>query len=198
MYAPMYLPPGAYQQPTVHDPYFMGQPGVIYAPQYVDTAYGSRMVQNPRTGSPSRKTSDAYQPELLRPSVNRRGSQWYTSSTRSSFSHVLSPQRTERAFSAGPAGGFQPSITTSVLLSPINNNNNPRKRGMSHPPISKNRRHKSHSTMKNPTGYSVSPAHVPVVSMHHTTTTRPYTPTQHPRRGISHTKDESGLHKYFQ
>jgi len=188
--APMYAPPAAlYQPPMTYDPYFMGQlGGVIYSPQYVDAPYGAHIVPNPQTsvspsrGSVSRKNSEAYtQPALVRPHTNQ--SRLYANLPRSSLS-LVAPERTERAFSAGymAGSGFQPSVTASVFLSPINNN--ARKRGMSHPPIKHNRRQKSHSS--NPT--SPVPVHV---SLHHTA-------VHTTRRGSQPKDKDTGLHKYFQ
>jgi RNA recognition motif-containing protein len=104
MYAPVYTP-GFYPQ-SYEVPYLVPQGGFVYAPHYVEPSQ-----QDSRNSTGSRKSLDA--PALLRPKQ--------LNSRTSPLLYLVSPERTQRAFSAGP--GFNAT-----------NSSNVRKRGMSHPP----------------------------------------------------------------
>jgi len=116
-YAPIPIYGSGFYPPLTEIPYIIPHGGFVYAPTYVESV---PQDSNNRQSTSSRKATDP--PALVRPKQSSfRGS--------SPFVYLVSPERTERAYSAGP--GLNP------------NSNNVRKRGMSHPPAVNNTRSKS-------------------------------------------------------
>jgi len=167
-----------HHQPMAYDPYYMGHPGgVIYAPQYFETAYETPVGYTTRgsmsrgSTSDSRKGSGAVSPGVPNQKSNRYGSRTSSSSSsrtslssnvsptnwtfgaQRSYTHLLPQARTERSWSAAP-----PS-TSSVVL---------RQRRMSLPPA---------------------PPGMRTISV---------TPTRNESASASKTQHTSSLHKYFE
>jgi len=117
--APIPIYGSGFYPPLTEIPYIIPHGGFVYAPTYVESVpQDSNHRQS--TGSTSRKATDP--PALVRPKQS-------SFQRTSPLVYLVSPERTERAYSAGP--GFNP------------NSNNVRKRGMSHPPAVNNTRSKS-------------------------------------------------------
>jgi len=109
LYAPVFSPTMFYPQFAV--PYIIPQGGFIYTPYVEHVPVQTNTVRT----STTRRSTDT--PALIRTRNTNNSNIQRTSP----FIYLVSPDRTERAFSAGPGA-------------PINTNNT-RNRGMSHPPV---------------------------------------------------------------
>jgi len=118
---PVFSP--VFYHPQFAVPYIMPQGGFIYTPYNIEPV--PVQTANVRQGSTSRKSTDT--PTLIRTRNNTNRA--------APLIYLVNPDRTERAFSAGPGYAV--------------NTNNTRNRGMSHPPVGNKTRKSVTRTVQN-------------------------------------------------